>query len=112
MRKKIALLFSIAVLLLSFSATADSQTDRKLKIIKKPHAKARKCSGQSGTALVRVTFGANGTVTDAELRQSSGCYTFDASALEAAQQIEFEPEMRDGKAVAVVKTVEYKYFKV
>jgi TonB family protein len=111
MRKKIAALVSIAVLLLSFSA-AFAQTV-KLRIIKKPHPKgARKCSGQEGTALVRVTFGAQGTVTDVELKQSSGCYVFDKSALEVAWQIEFEPEMRDGKAVAVAKTVEYRYFKV
>lgn len=112
MRKKIAAMLSIAVLLLSFSAVAEAQTV-KLRIIKKPHPKgARKCSGQAGTALVRVTFGAEGTVTDVELKQSSGCYIFDQSALEAAWRIEFEPEMRDGKAVAVAKTVEYKYFKV
>lgn len=112
MRKKIAALVSIALLLLSFSATADAQTV-KLRIIKKPHPKgARKCSGQEGTALVRVTFGAQGTVTDVELKQSSGCYVFDKSALEVAWQIEFEPEMQDGKAIAVARTVEYKYFKV
>lgn len=110
-RKKIAALFAIAVLLLSFSI-ADAQTV-KLRIIKKPHPKgARKCSGQAGTALVRVTFGAEGTVTDVELKQSSGCYIFDTSALEVAWRIEFEPEMRDGTAVAVARTVEYRYFKV
>lgn len=111
MRKKIAALVSIAVLLLSFTI-ADAQTV-KLRVTKKPAPKgARKCSGQSGTALVRVTFGAQGTVTDVELKQSSGCYVFDKSALEVAWRIEFEPEMQDGKAVAVAKTVEYKYFKV
>ena len=112
MRQKITALVSIAVLLLSFAVTADAQTV-KLRIIKKPAPKnARKCSGQSGTALVRVTFGAQGTVTDVELKQSSGCYAFDTNALEAAWRIEFEPEMRDGKAIAVAKTVEYKYFKM
>src|SRR5687768_2662862 len=108
MRKKIAALLSIAVLLLSFSV-ADAQTV-KLKIIKKPHPKgARKCSPSAGTALVRVTFHSSGTVSDVELRQSSGCYAFDQSALEVARRIEFEPEMKDGEAVTVVKMVEYSY---
>jgi TonB family protein len=112
MRKKIAALFSIAVLLLSFTAAAGAQTV-KLRIVKKPHPKtARKCSSSEGTALVRVTFGAEGTVTDVELKQSSGCYIFDQSAQEAAWLIEFEPAMREGKAIAVAKTVEYRFFKV
>ena len=112
MRKKIAAIVSIAVLLLSSSLSADAQTV-KLRITKKPAPKgARKCSGQAGTAILRVTFGAQATITDVELKQSSGCYTFDQSAMEVAWQIEFEPEMRDGKAVAVAKRVEYKYFKV
>ena len=112
LRKKIAAFLSIVVVLLSLSAAADAQIV-KLRIIKKPSPKgARKCSGQAGTALVRVTFGAKGTITDVELKQSLGCYVFDQSALEVAWRIEFEPEMRDGKPVAVARTVEYKYFKV
>lgn len=107
MRKKIAALFSIAILLLSFSA--DAQTDRKLRILKKPHPKARKCSLSSGTALVRVTFHSTGTVTDTVLIQTSGCNSFDESSLNVARRIEFEPEIRNGTAVTVTKTVEYRF---
>lgn len=107
MRKNFVALLSIAVLLLSFSV-ADAQTV-KLKIIKKPSPKARKCSPAAGTALVRVTFHSSGTVSDVELRQSSGCNTFDQNALDAARRIEFEPEMKDGKAVTVFKMIEYSY---
>jgi TonB family C-terminal domain len=86
------------------------QSDRPLKIKKKPFGNPRGCDvGTSGTIRVRVTFLDSGTVGDVVAVDSSGCPSFDESAIKAAKKIVFEPAVKNGTAVTVTKLVVYNF---
>jgi len=90
-----------------------SQTNKPLKIIKKPFAKIRgaNCSESSGRISVRVTFDKSAKVTKTEIVTASGCPDFDDNAVRAAQKIKFEPAHEDGVPITVVKIVQYQFNK-
>ena len=112
-------LASCLILLVVFAFSAHAQNsnkitlvpdsgDRKLKVLKKPFASARGCSG-SGLARFRITFDRSGKISSAAIVRTSGCRSFDESANEAAWKIKFEPEIRNGEPVTVSRLVEYSF---
>jgi len=120
--KRNKLLFLCFLLLGAFTITAAAQLDNRsdssqpqivdkpVKIKKKPQSSARGCQAQSsGRMQVKVTFDKSAFVTEVMQLSSSGCNSFDREALRAARKIQFEPAVKDGAAITVVKTVEYAY---
>lgn len=87
----------------------DNQSERKIKIKYKPHAKVASCGQSSGLAILIVTFDKSAEVTETEVYQSSGCDKFDQNAIAAARGIKFEPEIKNEEAVTVKKRVEYAF---
>jgi TonB family protein len=121
MKKYVVTFFSVVILSLTLAVAADAQSDndannqqtgdRKLKIIKKPIPESGECRQTGGITMVRVTFDKSAKVTEATITQSSGCAAFDRNSLKSARAIKFEPQMKDGEAVTVVKPVEYKFYR-
>lgn len=68
-------------------------------------------AGVEGTVRVRVAVGADGSVGDAEVAESSGHAALDEAAVEAARQWAFLPATEDGKPVASV-VYRYVFFKL
>jgi TonB family protein len=92
-------------------ATADAANSTPLKIIAKPRAsytdQARQ-AGISGTIRLMVAFTETGKIENVLVLTSLG-YGLDEEAVKAAKGIKYEPEMRNGKPVTAVKTVEYTF---
>ncbi|HVE59359.1 MAG TPA: energy transducer TonB [Pyrinomonadaceae bacterium] len=119
MKKNIFAPFAAVILTLIFAGLTSAQTDNttdnkqtpdtKLKILKKTPPESGRCSQSSGMTLVRVTFDKSAKVTDAVVTKSSGCTAFDNNSLKVARKIKFEPEIKDGEPVTVVKPVEYRF---
>jgi TonB family protein len=61
---------------------------------------------------IKVTFHSSGKVTMAEIAESSGCKFFDKETLRVARKIKFNPEIKNGEAATVIKTIEYNYFEI
>ena len=57
------------------------------------------CQGLGGKVELFVTIGTEGTVTQAETRQSSGQPALDAAALEAVRDWQFRPATYNGQPV-------------
>ena len=89
----------------------DAANNTPLKIIAKPRAsytdQARQ-AGISGTIRLMVAFTESGKVENVLVLTSLG-YGLDWEAVKAAKGIKYEPEMRNGKPVTSVKTVEYTF---
>jgi TonB family protein len=82
-----------------------------LKILTKPRPKYTDIARQDntqGTIIIAVLFGANGTIQQVLPLKRLGD-GLDEEAVKAARGIKFEPMMRDGKPVAVVKQIEYTF---
>ncbi|MBC7900111.1 MAG: energy transducer TonB, partial [Saprospiraceae bacterium] len=82
-----------------------------LKILRKQPAlytdNARQARAQ-GTVKLAVLFGVNGKVQHF-LKLNGIGYGLDEQAIIAARQLSFEPQMKDGKPVSVVKIIEYNF---
>ncbi|HSK73463.1 MAG TPA: energy transducer TonB [Pyrinomonadaceae bacterium] len=83
--------------------------DRKLEIISKPRVRytqeARRYN-VSGTVILAVEFGKNGQIKSVfPVKELSHGLT--ESAIQAAKMIEFEPAIKNGRAVTVIKFIEY-----
>lgn len=63
-------------------------------------------AGVEGQIRIAVLFGANGKIEHTLLLKRLG-YGLDEQALSAARNITFEPQKKDGKALSVVRIVEY-----
>ena len=91
--------------------TAPDPTVTPLKMISKPFAhytdQARSNQIQ-GTILAAVLLGADGKVQGVMLLRRLG-YGLDQEAIRAARAIKFEPKMKDGHPVSVVKLIEYNF---
>lgn len=119
MKKNFVVLFSVVMLLFVLSGVARAQSDnpnqksgdRKLKILKKPMPESGQCTQPTGLTMIRVTFDKSAKVTDAVITKSWGCDFFDNNSLDAARRIKFEPQIKDGAPITVVKPVEYKYYR-
>lgn len=82
-----------------------------LKILTKPRASYTDRARQaniSGTISIYILFAASGKVSHIMVLKGLG-YGLDAQAVRAASQIKFEPMMKDGKPVSVVKMVQYSF---
>jgi TonB family protein len=60
-------------------------------------------------ARLKVTFDKSGKVTNVDVARPSGCSAFDRNAVKAAKKIKFEPAIKNGEAITMVKQVEYVY---
>lgn len=86
-------------------------SSRKLKIISSPKAnytESARNNQTQGTVTLQVTFLANGEIGDiAPVNSLPDGLT--EQAVEAAKTLKFEPAMKDGKVVTVVKQVQYTF---
>lgn len=82
-----------------------------IKIISKPSAKYTDAARQNqvtGVVRLKITFLASGAVGN--ISPVSGLpYGLTEQAISAARQIKFEPQKKNGSAVAVTKTIEYSF---
>lgn len=116
----IALLIGLFLLAGSAIPTMSRTTDdRPLKITSKARPvypeEARK-AGVQGTVTVAITFNADGTIgevvcaiEDPDERERFERYGLVESSIQAARKIEFEPEIKDGKAITVTKRSSYSF---
>jgi TonB family protein len=74
-----------------------------------PPAWPESAAGVEGWVMLRFTVLPNGTVADIEVEESDPAGVFDASAVEALQQWQFEPVERDGKKIAQRAEIRMKY---
>lgn len=65
-------------------------------------------SGVQGSITIAVLFGANGRIANTLLIKRLG-YGLDENALRAARAMRFEPQMKDGKPISVVRLVTYTF---
>ena len=65
-----------------------------------PYPGAARRMGDEGEVRLDVHVGADGTVLDVRLRQSSGSPVLDRTAIETVRRWRFEPATDDGRAVA------------
>lgn len=82
-----------------------------LKIISKPHpayTDSARSAGVEGIILIAAMFGANGKIEHVLFLSRLG-NGLDEQVLKAARSIKFEPATKDGKAVSVVKRIEYSF---
>ena len=82
-----------------------------IKILSKPRPSYTNSARQAnvqGTIKLAVLFGANGMVQHTLILNRLG-NGLDEEAIYAARKIQFEPMMKDGKPVSVVKLVEYSF---
>jgi periplasmic protein TonB len=57
-------------------------------------------NNETGTVVVRIEVGADGTPTDVTLARRSGSRSLDRAAIKAAKRWRFRPAQRDGQAIA------------
>ena len=84
-------------------------TDKPIRFIKKPQPSSGGCQSSNGVATLRGTFESSGKVGVVVVVKSSGCGAFDQSSIKAVRAIEFEPAMKDGRAVTATKMLEYSF---
>ena len=115
---KMLILLAVAAFVISGASSVKAQNnstqtkDKKLKIIKKPAPFTDgRCSEDEGTTIVRATFDKSGKVTAVEMVRQSACSYFNEQALKKAREIKFEPQIENGEAVTVVKTIQYQFTK-
>jgi TonB family protein len=119
MRKYRQSIFLILFVLLVFCQAANAQegengtgkrsADRPVNVTSKPKPRWANCQDDHLRVMILVTFDKSAEVTKTEVRKRSGCDEFDKNALAAAQNIKFEPALRDGEPITVVKNVEYAF---
>jgi TonB family protein len=88
------------------------EVDSKAFIWKRPApgtTKEAKRESFHGKIVLEAILAANGKVTNITILKSLP-YGLNQKALEAAQQIRFEPAMKDGKPVSVWVQIEYEFW--
>ena len=89
-----------------------SSANKPLKIISKPRAEYPKqdtgtiCA--TGIVRLRIRFLDSGRIGEIEPLNKLP-YGLTESAINAAQEIKFNPEIREGKSVTVTKVIEYNF---
>ena len=122
MKRTNILLLPVAILLLIITVSVSAQNNsssnktqkknKKLKIRFNPQPSSGECGAQSsGRTIIKVTFDKAGIITFAELLASSGCDSFDKSAMKMVWMIQFEPAIKDGEAVTVIKKMMYDFYR-
>lgn len=95
----------------SISAKNSSDYDKELKIISKPrgrYTEAAKRNQITGVVKLAIEFGADGKINSIIAIQSLPDGLTE-SCLEAAQNIKFEPAVKNGKPVTYIKVIEYTF---
>lgn len=64
---------------------------------------------QSGTVAVKITVGADGAVSDAEVSNSSGHDSLDAAALKCVRGWRYHPAMQNGQPISVSLAADIKF---
>jgi TonB family protein len=85
--------------------------DQAVQIVSKPtprYTEAARAKNIEGRVVLRVTFFSNGTVGPISVVEGLP-YGLTESAIEAAREITFEPQLADGHAVTNTSTVEYRF---
>jgi TonB family protein len=80
-----------------------SGTPRKIRDVAPHYPEAARQANVSGVVILQLSVGVDGTVTDARVLRSIPA--FDAAALEAVRQWQYEPTVLNGQAVPVSVTV-------
>jgi outer membrane biosynthesis protein TonB len=90
--------------------------NRKLVILKKrsaPYTSSARANGIKGTLMLKVEFlstGKIGQIVDAEANSDQmRRFGLVASAMKAAKDIKFKPEIRNGQPVTVIRSVVYSF---
>lgn len=65
---------------------------------------------EEGTVTLRLSIDESGRVTTVELVQSSGYARLDTAAVNAARKYRGQPARRDGRPVAVVRRMEFRFY--
>ena len=116
--KKLLFSFSIILLITSFASSQVNKSknennsfvenDRPLKILKIPKPKypipKNGTICVTGNVRLRAQFLANGKVGEVKPISDLG-YSLTENAVEAGRKIEFEPAIKDGKAITTVKVI-------
>ncbi len=103
--------FFIVLSLLLCLGTLVFAQDTKLKILEQPKPELPQNFGTldvQGTIIFKVQFLEFGEIGEVTIVQSLPPALME-KAMAAARKIKFEPEKKDGKAVTVVKTIQYSY---
>ena len=74
-----------------------------------PPAWPSSANGVEGWVLLHFTLLPNGTVADIEVKEAHPAGLFEASAVEALRQWQYEPVERDGKKIAQRAEIRMKY---
>jgi protein TonB len=67
------------------------------------------CKERQGLVLLRAILRKTGKVTDVEIRQTSGCESFDQRAIKAVKRIKFTPAKKGGVAVSQYHMHQFTY---
>lgn len=59
--------------------------------------------------FVSVTFHSSGKITETAIATPSGCKAYDNEVLKTAKRIKYDPELKDGTPVTVIKKVGYTF---
>jgi protein TonB len=82
------------------AAIADSAVPQPLSSPAPRYPREAQRRGETGTVLLRVHVGPDGTPYSVDLVQGSGSRTLDRAASDAVRRWRFRPAVRDGQAVA------------
>jgi protein TonB len=82
------------------AAIADSAVPQPLSSPAPRYPRDAQRRGETGTVLLRVHVGPDGTPYSVDLVQGSGSRTLDRAASDAVRRWRFRPAVRDGQAVA------------
>jgi hypothetical protein len=122
MRKSLLLRLYLAIFLLSCVSgvvygqdTAPLEPDREMTLLKSPKAgytDVARRKDLNGTVRLRILFQADGTIGEivditTKKREKLIKYGLTAKAIEAAKTIAFQPAIRSGIPVSIVRVVEY-----
>lgn len=75
----------------------DADYTQNEELFRPPAASVR--LGEFGVVVLKVTVGANGFVSNAEVSKSSGFARLDQAALQGARKVKFRPATRDGTPI-------------
>jgi TonB family protein len=116
MFKPVSILLTLCLLGLGAIVKAQTETDKPLRIVSKPRANytdAARMNNIQGTVMVRVTFLADGTigkVTDVpQNHENLRKYGLVKASIEAAKKVKFEPLVKNGKPIQVIKILTYTF---
>src|SRR5262249_29081980 len=77
-----------------------------VRFVEAPYPDSERERGENAAVLLTISINAEGKVVDATVERSAG-EAFDAAAIEAVKQFEFEPARVDGNPVPV--RIQYRY---